>query len=69
MRTLPSGEFASFLPFLLFEYGVVQVTRDGFGDGLRLSTFFFVFQKRLICVVSAAAEESEGERRCGARSN
>ena|SRR5262245_10114970 len=32
-RYLPSVSFASFLPFLLFEHGVVKITRDGFGNG------------------------------------
>jgi hypothetical protein len=31
-RTLPSGAFASFLPFFLFEHGLVKISRDGFGD-------------------------------------
>jgi len=31
-RPLPSGALASFLPFLLFEHGLVKISRDGFGD-------------------------------------
>ena len=31
-RTLPSGAFASFLPFFLFEHGLMKISRDGFGD-------------------------------------
>ncbi len=31
-KTFPSGAFASFMPFLLFEHGLVKITRDSFGD-------------------------------------